>query len=35
MYLTNITSTINTLDFVLNDWHQRKEFEKELYRFTI
>ena len=27
------TSTINTLDFVLNDWYQRKEFEKELFSF--
>ena len=29
------TSTINTLELVYNDWYQRKEFVKELYRFNI
>lgn len=29
------TSTINAIDLVYNDWYQRKEFEKNLYRFNI
>lgn len=29
------TSTINMLEFVCNDWYQRKEFEKVLYRLNI